>query len=260
LVAEDGAVVANLKWDYTALAPSYVMRPDYAADAIDALCALTGARPGHLVCDVGAGVGHLTLPLLDRGLTVDAVEPNDAMRAIGRGRTADRTGVAWFDGTGEATGRPAGRYDLVTFGSSFNVTDRSLAMVETARIGKPGAWFACMWNHRDLEDPFQAEVEAMIHALVPDYDYGTRREDQTAVIEGSGLFGPVERIDGRILHTVPAADWVRAWESHATLQRQAGDRLPDVLAAIGDFVANRGLTVVVVPYTTRIWAARLRAD
>jgi SAM-dependent methyltransferase len=258
LVAEDGSVVANLKWDYTALAAAYVMRPDYAADAIDALCALTGARPGHLVCDVGAGVGHLTLPLLDRGLTVDAVEPNDAMREIGRGRTADRTGVAWFDGTGEATGRPAGRYDLVTFGSSFNVTDRSLAMVETARIGKPGAWFACMWNHRNLDDPFQAEVEAMIHALVPGYDYGTRREDQTAVIEGSGLFGPVERIEGRILHTVPAADWVRAWESHATLQRQAGDRLPAVLAAIGDFVANRGLTAVVVPYTTRIWAARLR--
>ena len=32
------------------------------------------------ICDIGAGVAHLTIPLASRGFQVDAVEPNDSMR------------------------------------------------------------------------------------------------------------------------------------------------------------------------------------
>ena len=75
------------EWDYTSLADAYLKRPDYSDQAIDAMLSIAGAEKGDLFCDVGAGVAHLTLMLVARGLGVVAVEPNDAMRANGVKRT-----------------------------------------------------------------------------------------------------------------------------------------------------------------------------
>lgn len=246
----------KVEWDYTCLAQAYLKRPDYSRQAIDAILARAGMAAGERVCDIGAGVAHLTIPLLERGLVVDAVEPNEAMRSLGRDRTAVFPAVSWHEGTGEATGREGGRYALVTFGSSFNVCDRTLALRETARLLRPEGWFACLWNHRDLEEPTQAAVEALIRRMVPGYAYGIRREDQSEVIAASGLFGPVEIIEGRVFHTVPVTDWVEAWRSHASLARQAGAARDAVVAAIDAFLAEKGETSLTVPYVTRAWMAQ----
>ncbi|GLS03412.1 methyltransferase [Chitiniphilus shinanonensis] len=246
------------EWDYTELADAYLQRPDYAESAIDDLVRLAGVKPGDKVCDVGAGVAHLTLMLARRGLEVVAVEPNDAMRGNGIVRTRDLSNVAWFEGTGEATGQPDHVYKMVTFGSSFNVTDRPAALRETQRILVPGGWFACMWNHRDLDDPVQARIEAIIREFVPGYGYGTRREDQTEVIEQSGLFREVHRIQGSVLHHQGVEDCIEAWRSHATLQRQVGARFGEVVEAIAAYVRGLGVDRIPIPYVTNMWAAQLK--
>jgi ubiquinone/menaquinone biosynthesis C-methylase UbiE len=188
------------EWDYTGLAEAYLKRPDYADAAIDAMLAVANKKSGDSFCDVGAGVAHLTLMLAGRGMKVVAVEPNDAMRALGIQRTKAHSGVQWREGTGEQTGQSPAAFDMVTFGSSFNVCDRPLALKETARILKPGGWFACMWNHRQLDDPIQEQIENIIRSQVKGYGYGVRREDQAAIIQDSGLFGPVVHLDSRIVH------------------------------------------------------------
>ncbi|MBF0134787.1 MAG: methyltransferase domain-containing protein [Magnetococcales bacterium] len=246
------------EWDYSNLAQAYLKRPDYAASAIDEMLALAGCRPPAVVCDVGAGVAHLTLQLAGRGLTVQAVEPNDAMRALGRERTAHLPRVQWSEGSGEQTGQESGRFDMVTFGSSFNVTDRPAALRESCRILKKRGWFAALWNHRDLDDPFQQKIEQIIRDTIPDYDYGTRRQDQTEVIRESGLFGEVIRMEGTIVHAQTPADLVEAWRSHATLQRQAGARLPAIIQAIERLVTETGQQAIPIPYTTRIWMAQAK--
>lgn len=251
-------MTAALEWDYSDLAAAYGKRPGYADAAIDRMLAAAGLRAGASACDVGAGVGHLTVRLVDRGLRVAAVEPNEEMRERGRARTAGWPGVGWSAGTGEATGQPDRAFDLVTFGSSFNVTDRGRALAETARILKPGGWFACMWNHRDLDDPIQSSIEHTIRERLPEYDYGSRREDQTAVIAACGLFDEAERIEAPVRHTQSIADCVEAWRSHATLQRQAGTAFGGIVDAIASLLAATGKGEIVVPYTTRIWLARLR--
>ncbi len=111
-------------WDYTELAQAYLQRPDYAADAVDEIVACPGLEPGAQVCDMGAGTGKLTLPLLERGMTVTAVEPNDAMRTLGIQQTNNRPGITWVEGTAEKHGLPHDSFQLVTFGSSFTVTRR----------------------------------------------------------------------------------------------------------------------------------------
>lgn len=246
------------EWDYTTLADAYLKRPDYADAAIDAMLSIAGAEKGDNFCDVGAGVAHLTLMLAARGLDVVAVEPNDAMRANGIKRTKKFTKVRWHEGTGEATGQAAQAFNMVTFGSSFNVCDRQQALKETARILKPRGWFACMWNHRQLDGPIQAQIEAIIKARVSGYGYGTRREDQTAVIDASGLFGPVVHLDSRVMHEQTIEECVEAWRSHATLERQAGAAFHDVVAAIESYLQSLGTPSIQIPYSTNIWVAQLR--
>lgn len=244
------------EWDYTQLADAYLKRPDYAPSALEKLFRIAGLQPGDTVCDIGAGVAHLTLPLAAFGCQVDAVEPNDAMRAHGQKRTAHLPSVHWSEGTGEATGRPAGIYDFVTFGSSFNACNRSKALTETYRLLKPGKYFACLWNHRDLDDPIQKHIENIIKTRIPSYGYGTRREDQTNVIASSGLFHPALFVEGNILWEQDIADTVRAWASHATLQRQAGEHFGPIIEAIERYLLSLGQQRISIPYTTRAWIAQ----
>lgn len=246
------------EWDYTTLADAYLKRPDYADAAIDAMLSIAGAEKGDKFCDVGAGVAHLTLMLAARGLDVTAVEPNDAMRANGIKRTESLRNVRWHEGTGEQTGQQAQAFDMVTFGSSFNVCDRQQALKETARILKPRGWFACMWNHRQLDDPIQARIESIIKDRVAGYGYGTRREDQTAIVDSSGLFGPVVHLDSRVVHEQTVGECVEAWRSHATLERQAGAAFGSVVVAIEEYLNSLKTSTIQIPYSTNIWVAQLR--
>jgi ubiquinone/menaquinone biosynthesis C-methylase UbiE len=196
--------------------------------------------------------------LAARGLDVVAVEPNDAMRGNGIKRTVDLANVSWHEGTGEVTGQLSNAFDMVTFGSSFNVCDRQQALEETARILKPRGWFACMWNHRNLDDPIQSRIEAIIKERVQGYGYGTRRENQTEIIEASALFGPVVHLDAGVIHEQTIEECLEAWRSHATLERQAGAKFHEVISAIDDYLSGLGTASIQIPYSTNIWVAQLR--
>lgn len=246
------------EWDYTDLAEAYLKRPDYAQSAIDQMLEKAGVKKGSLVCDVGAGAAHLTLKLAEAGLQVSAVEPNDAMRSNGIKRTEQYKNVQWYEGVGEHTGMESDKYELVTFGSSFNVCNRQEALIEVKRILKDAGWFACMWNHRDLNDPLQKEIEDILKAEIENYSYGTRREDQTDVINQSGLFKDVVYIEGTVVHDVLAEDFIEGWKSHGTVHRQSKDKFDLINAEIRDVVEARGQEYIKIPYTTRIWMAQVR--
>ena len=248
----------KVEWDYTNLAEAYLKRPDYAQEAIDKMLQTADVKPGDMVCDVGAGAAHLTLKLLKYGLDVYAVEPNDAMRANGIKRTGDYETVKWFEGVGEDTGMEGQKFRLVTFGSSFNVCNRQQALLESQRILIPQGWFACMWNHRNLEDPLQAKIEKIFMENIDNYNYGSRREDQTDIINESGLFNEVIFIEGNVEHTILAEDFIEGWKSHGTVERQSKDKFDFINNEIRKTVEAENSKYIVVPYTTRIWMAQLK--
>lgn len=248
----------KVQWDYTKLADAYLKRPDYSDDAVDEMLRISGLLNGGSVCDVGAGVGHLSIMLAKRGINVVAVEPNESMRTNGINRTLQFNNIKWCIGTGEETGQQTDSFDLATFGSSFNVVDRPEALKETVRILKKSGWFACMWNHRELKDDIQARIESIISTYVPDYDYGARREDQTDIINRSGLFEGVHRINGTVTHVQAVSDCVEAWRSHATLRNQSGDMFGTVISEIEKMLYSLGQDNIKVPYTTVIWLAKTK--
>jgi ubiquinone/menaquinone biosynthesis C-methylase UbiE len=245
-----------VEWDYTALAETYSERPTYADTAIDALVQAAALAAGDPVLDLGAGTGHLTLKLVERGLDVTAIEPNQRMREIGVRRTAAWSTVRWHDALMEQTGLPDGSCALAAYGSSFGVADYDATLREAFRVLRPGKPMACLFNRRDLTDPLQMAIEALIHREVPAYRYGPRRDDQASIIAASGLFQQVERIDVPFLHHQSTRTWLAAWASHATLARQAGDRFQAILDAIETLVIQAYPETVQVPYTTQVWIGR----
>jgi ubiquinone/menaquinone biosynthesis C-methylase UbiE len=247
--------MTRTEWDYSALAAHYDSRADYAASALDRALTGMGLSRGDRVADVGAGTGKLARPLAERGLAVNAVEPNDEMRSRGVRNTRGLP-VTWREGTGEQTGLDAGSVKAVTFGSSFNVVDQRAALREARRIVEPRGWFCCLWNHRDLDDPLQGRIEAIIRRAIADYDYGSRREDPTPVLTLSGLFEGVQPFSAGFQVQMSRAAAIDAWRSHGTLARQAGARFPEIVDAIA---AELDDDVVSVAYTTRGWYARFRA-
>jgi len=64
-------------WVFNRMAGEYDARPPYPAPLLDALAELVPAK-GRVV-DVGAGTGHVALPLAERGLRVTAIDPALAM-------------------------------------------------------------------------------------------------------------------------------------------------------------------------------------
>jgi SAM-dependent methyltransferase len=248
----------RLEWDYTPLADAYVTRPDYADAALDRIFALTSLPRGARVLDLGAGAGHLTVKLAERGADVLALEPNPAMRAHGERRTRSFANVRWRDGLMEDTSLPPGSFSACAYGSSFGVADHQLTLREAARVLEEGGWFVCVFNHRVLEDPLQREIEAFIRSRIPGYAYGARRQEQGEIVAASGLFEPALKVEVPFVSTRPAREWLEAWRSHATLQRQAGDRFSEIVAGIAAVVARAGADPVAVPYVTRACLARRR--
>ena len=240
-------------WDYSHCASTYDKRADYSESAIDQLCSELGCSPKQRVADIGAGTGKLTIPLCNRQLLVDCIEPNNYMREIGIKNTKGHN-VIWHEGTGENTGLIKASVNHVFFGSSFSVMNQPNALRESKEILVTGGGFACLWNHRDLNDPVQSEIENIIKFHIPDYNYGNRRLDPTDIINKSRLFGKVFNIESKFITTMKTVDIIDAWRSHNTLYRQSNGQFEKIISEIKSFLSEFSYEV---PYTTRIWYTRL---
>ena len=240
------------EWDYTERASTYDKRADYSGESVTELLHHIGAQGGDVVADIGAGTGKLTKQLLQNQLIVHAIEPNDQMRARGE-RNSFNEQVTWIDAVGEHTSLESNSVSAAFYGSSFNVLNQDLALTEAFRILRPGGWFCCMWNHRDLDDLVQKNIEQVIHNIIPDYDYGSRRQDPSDIILKSGLYSEVRTIQKVFTVTMMREDIVAAWRSHDTLYRQSSGRFEEIISAIEDLLTNVKYTV---PYFTRIWYAQ----
>ena len=107
----------TLTWDYTSLAASYHKRPNYPRKIIEEIIDFTGLERGERVCDMGAGTGNLSVLLAEKGLYVQALEPNLAMYERGVQRTRHDPMISWANTTAEDTQLKSNTYNLVSFGS-----------------------------------------------------------------------------------------------------------------------------------------------
>jgi SAM-dependent methyltransferase len=130
------------RWVFNRLAEDYAARPPYPDALVERLAALAGGA-GARAADLGAGTGLLAWPLATRGLLVTAVEPARAMLSALEGRRpAGGAGVHAVHASAEATGLPAGRFDLVVLADAAQWVDPELAGREVARLLAPAGTIA----------------------------------------------------------------------------------------------------------------------
>ena len=245
-------------WDYTSLAETYDKRPEYAPTAIDHIIKTAELKPGDRFCDIGAGTGKLTCAFLARKMVGISVEPNDAMLNFGKQNTIGNKFIEWVNAAAENTGQAADSFSLVSYGSSFNVVDQECALKEAARLLMPGGWITCLWNHRQLNDTIQQKIEYIIKTYIENFDYGSRRRDQTGIIQKSKLFDTITKFERDVTHSISTSDWIKAWRSHATLERQSAGKFHNIIADIEIYLQSLNQTIIKVPYTSRVWMARLK--
>ena len=237
------------QWDYTDRASTYDKRADYNKKLITFLLNQIDCDLEKPVADIGAGTGKLTTLLLNYGLKVIAIEPNQNMRKYGINNTKKKK-VSWYEGTGEQTGLNDSSVSAAFFGSSFNVVDQKKTLSEVSRILIPSGKFVCLWNHRDLSDLIQKQIEEVIKTFIPNYNYGSRRKDPTEVINNSGLFSTVNKLEDRFIVSMRKTDIIDAWKSHDTLFRQSNGKFDQIINSISELLSEE---VYDVPYVTRIW-------
>lgn len=122
------------RWVYNRMDVAYAARPDYPPALIARLSALAGPVPAQ-IADLGAGLGHLSLPLAALGHHVQAIEPACAMlRALEqRARDADIT-LHTVHAAAESLPLTAASVDLVVVADALHFLDAHRTGLELARV------------------------------------------------------------------------------------------------------------------------------
>ena len=153
-------------WVFNRMADVYEARPAYPRALIDALAALAGPM-GASIADVGAGIGHLALPLAERGFDVVAVEPAHAMLE-GLEREARSRGLHLraLHAPAEALPIASASMALVVVADALHFLDAALTAAEIARaLTARGALAVVTCQFGDT--PFMRAVRHAMEESVP---------------------------------------------------------------------------------------------
>lgn len=132
-------------------------RPSYPIEFIEYLLSANTLHETSRVADIGAGTGILSRQLLERGLTLLAVEPNDDMRAKAEQDLHQYEHFRSIKASAEKTSLPDNSVDLVIAAQAFHWFDQEKFKMECKRILKPNAKVALVWNSRDFTSPLIIE-------------------------------------------------------------------------------------------------------
>lgn len=140
-------------------------RPGYAEAALDELALPRGAH----VLDLAAGTGKLTRQLVRRFERVVAVEPLDGMRKV-LARLVPEADVR--RGTAEDIPLADGEVDAAFVGEAFHWFSGPIALVELARVLRPGGTLAVLFNVADgeFDPPLPAEFWETLDARALEKD------------------------------------------------------------------------------------------
>ncbi|MFZ5470557.1 MAG: class I SAM-dependent methyltransferase [Myxococcota bacterium] len=156
------SVEDETRWVFNRLAEDYHARPGYPEALVRRLMEL--AVPRGQVADLGAGTGHLALPLAHAGLNVAAVEPARAM--LQKLEAEAPPNVRCIHAAAEHTGLEPKSFDLVLLADALHWVDPELTGKEAARLLRPGGACAVVEAHL-ADSPFLRELGLLLARYNP---------------------------------------------------------------------------------------------
>ena len=245
---------------YGAEAESYERgRPGYPVELVELVLSELAVGPASRVVDLGAGTGKLTRQLVGGVGWLGAVEPVAAMRDQLRNQVP---GVDVVAGVAEALPIAECSVDAVVCGQTFHWLDGDLALDELARVLRPGGGLGLIWNTKDEDVAWVAEVEALVDSVhdartTPRYKAGRWRR----AFRRPSAWEPLTTVAVRHAEPVTAdAVVARVLSSSAVgaLDQRERDGVAQAVTAVLD---RHGLTGTFdFPYLSELWWTRLRSD
>jgi SAM-dependent methyltransferase len=183
---------------------------------------LAALRPARAL-DVGCGTGKVARALIERGVPVLGVEPDEAMAAVARSHGV-RVELARFETWG-----PAGRtFDLLTAGHAWHWVDPVAGLAKAASVVKPGGTVALFWNYHAVDASLLEAFDGVYEAFAPELEVLGRDPTGSPDVDpfaGSDHFTPGERRTYRWPRELSAKDWVTMLVTFSDHRRLGQDRL-----------------------------------
>jgi trans-aconitate methyltransferase len=199
-------------------------RPGYPAAVFDDLIALARLAPPAQLLEIGAGTGHATLPLAERGFRIHCIELGEAMAQRARTRLAAFPAVtvtiADFDRWSADSPDQAARYNLAFAATSYHWLSAATRIQRIAALLAPGGHIAIFRNHHVSSD----ETAAFETAVQCVYDEALGGNEAPQRRARRGLPRPEEIVPAEseewsasgLFHT--AQTRVYRWSQHLSAQ------------------------------------------
>jgi len=148
------------------MADVYGARPAYPVALVEQLVALA-SPPRNELLDLGAGTGHLALPLAERGCTVTALEPAATMLARLQLKAADRgLAITALHASAEQIPLATASQDVVVIADALHFMDAERTGLELARVLRPGG--VCALVGAELADTtYMTSVQQLMQDAAP---------------------------------------------------------------------------------------------
>jgi ubiquinone/menaquinone biosynthesis C-methylase UbiE len=152
-------------WVFNKMVDAYRTRPAYPETLVDAIA--SRLTPGARILDVGAGLGHLAVPLSARGFRVTAVEPAIRMLECLHERVrADRLSMTVNQAQAENLPFADDSFDAVLLADALHFIDSERASREMARVlGRKGQLAVLSWDF--AHTPFMQALRQVMEEAAP---------------------------------------------------------------------------------------------
>ncbi|SEU28130.1 class I SAM-dependent methyltransferase [Paenibacillus sp. NFR01] len=157
-------------------------RPTYTAELFQDILHYSGLKKDGHALEIGIGTGQATLPVLETGCRVTAVELGDSLAEFVRHKYAAYANLEVITGDfGSFAGEEAA-FDLIYSATAFHWIPQEAGLAKVLGLLKPGGTLALFWNHPFVnreDDPAHRDIR-LSYAKYKPVDVPPREFDGSA--------------------------------------------------------------------------------
>lgn len=145
-------------------------RPGYPAELFGDIFSYARVGAGSVAVEIGIGTGQATLPFLEQGCRVTAIELGDKLAAYAGEKFSAFDHFQVICGDFMEQDLPENSTDLIYSATAFHWLPQAAAYEKVLRILKPGGTLALFWNHpfsNRMDDPSNVASAAVYEAYRP---------------------------------------------------------------------------------------------
>ncbi|TGC62283.1 SAM-dependent methyltransferase [Salmonella enterica subsp. enterica serovar Wilhelmsburg] len=133
-------------------------RPRYSSELFKDIIAYAALDDANNVLEIGIGTGQATLPILQTGCKVRAIDIGDDLVKFSKRKFSDFPSFEVEHIDFESFVASANNYDLIYSATAFHWVDQDTGFKKIYNLLKPGGTVALFWNH-----PFVSRKDDELH-------------------------------------------------------------------------------------------------